>query len=143
MSGTIHWYKNASFDKPNLNSPQPCPHGAGCDYKRKNPEGELVPASCRGVHPGEEGTGRRLFPSRRIEAKDGTFINQPPCVRLTSSSYYTRRRLGLSWGEWCEKNNIPYTPHAPNVFHEPVKTAGFAKNTRPPQDNNVVVVTEE
>jgi len=99
MSGTIHWYKNASFDKPNLNSPQPCPHGAGCDYKRKNPEGELVPASCRGVHPGEEGTGRRLFPSRRIEAKDGTFINQAfrgvSGVRRTTS--HTRRMRQMSF----------------------------------------------
>ena len=127
MSGTINWYKNVAFDKPNLNSPQPCVHGAGCDYKRKDDTGALVPACCRGVHPGEEGTGRRLFPSRKIEAKDGSTINQPACVRLTSSSYYERRRLRLSWAEWCEANNIAYTPHEAGVFHEPVKMVGFPK----------------
>ena len=130
MSGTINWYKNIAFDKPNLNSPQPCVHGAGCDYKRKNAEGVFVAACCRGVHPGEEGTGRRLFPARKVEAKDGSTINQPACVRLTSSPYYERRRLRLSWAEWCEAHNLAYTPHEPNVFHEPVKMVGFPKKSQ-------------
>ena len=112
MSNTIRWYKSEEMDVPELNSPQPCPRGVHCDY-RVEKEGELVPACCRFVHPGEEGNGRRIFPPLE---------DLPACVRLTGGAgFYERRRLRLSWGEWCEKEGIPYTPVKKGEKWEPVK----------------------
>jgi hypothetical protein len=116
MSNTIRWYKSVEMDAPELNSPQPCPRGVHCDY-RVEKDGELVPACCRFVHPGEEGNGRRIFPARITE--DGR--EQPACVRLTGGAgFYERRRLRLSWGEWCEKQGFPYTPVKKGEKWEPV-----------------------
>ena len=127
MSTPIHWYEKIAFDAPRLNSPQPCIHGAGCVFTVKNAEGVVTPGCCRYVHPGEEGTGRRLFPARMIK-KDGKDIHQPACVRLTGNAgYYERRRLGLSWQAWCERMNIPYTPNKAGERHMPVKRVGFGK----------------
>jgi len=115
----IHWFENAAFDKPELKSPQPCIHGAGCVFTVKNTEGVVSPGCCRYVHPGEEGTGRRLFPK-----KDG----KPACVRLTGNAgFYERRRLRLPWSEWCALQSIPYTRNEPGVKHEPVKRVPFGK----------------
>jgi hypothetical protein len=120
MSGNIiNWFESAALDAPNLRSPQPCKRGIHCDYKLKDEaSGELVRACCSGVHPGEEGTGRRLFPGRRLD--DGR--EQPACVRLTGAAhgFYERRRLRLSWAEWCEKHAIPFTPALPGQPFEPV-----------------------
>ena len=105
----LRWYKKKEFDAPELNSPQPCAHGGGCDYKRKSPEsGEMVEGCCAFVHPGEEGTGRHLFESRQVE-RDGVMVQQPACVRLTGGAgYYERRRIRLSWKAWCERQGIPF-----------------------------------
>ena len=64
MSVAIQWFENAAFDAPELKSPQPCIHGAGCVYTKKTADGKVVPGVCAFVHPGEEGRGRRLFPAR-------------------------------------------------------------------------------
>jgi len=115
----IHWFENAAFDKPELNSPQPCIHGAGCVFTVKNAEGVVSPGCCRYVHPGEEGTGRRLFPK-----KDG----KPACVRLTGNAgFYERRHLRMPWSDWCALKNIPYKRNEPGVKHEPVKRVPFGK----------------
>jgi len=99
----FRWYKKPAFDAPELNSPQPCAHGSGCNYTR-----EGKPACCAFVHPGEEGSGRHLFPERTV-TKDGVETVQKECVRLTGGAgYYERRRLRLSWPEWCERQGIPY-----------------------------------
>ena len=127
MSAPIHWYEKIAFDAPRLNSPQPCIHGAGCVFTVKNAEGVVTPGCCRYVHPGEEGTGRRLFPARTIK-KDGKDIHQPACVRLTGgAAYYERRSLHLSWQAWCERTGIAYTPNKAGERHEPVKRVGFGK----------------
>ena len=112
---TINWFVKALFDDPRLNSPQPCAHGSGCDYKVLEIEsGQMVPACCRFVHPGEEGNGRRLFPAREQTGQDGKLQRQPACVRLTGrAAFYERRRLGLSWKAWCEKESIAYKPNTP------------------------------
>jgi len=115
----IRWFESAELDAPHLRSPQPCKRGIHCDYKLKDEaSGELVRACCSGVHPGEEGTGRRLFPARITE--DGR--EQPACVRLTGAAYsfYERRRLRLSWAEWCEQHEVPFTPALPGQPFEPV-----------------------
>lgn len=109
----MRWFKKPEFDAPELNSPQPCAHGAGCNYMVKSKEtGEMVPGCCAFVHPGEEGKGRHFFPAREVTNEDGTTRTQPACVRLTGGAgYYERRRERLSWADWCEREGIPYTPN--------------------------------
>ena len=126
----IRWFESAALDKPELRSPQPCKRGVHCDYKLTDEaSGELVRACCSGVHPGEEGTGRRLFPARTLD--DGR--EQPACVRLTGASqgFYERRRLRLSWAEWCEKHGIPFTPALPGQPFEPLVRAPLGGKKAP------------
>jgi len=121
----IIWYDNAALDAPELNSPQPCIHGAGCVFTVKDASGKTVPGVCRFVHPGEEGKGRRLFPERTIRdtGPDGVGkIVQAACVRLIGGAgYYERRRLKMPWQTWCAHQGIPFTPNKPGEHHEPVK----------------------
>lgn len=105
----IQWLENPAFDAPGLKSPQPCIHGAGCVYTKKTADGKVVPGVCVYVHPGEEGTGRRLF-------------YQPRRVRLTGNAlYYDRMRRRMPWQAFCAMRGIPFTPNAPGVYHQPVK----------------------
>ena len=93
----FNWPAQPDLDEKELNSPQPCGHGAACTYN----------GPCAFVHPGEEGTGRRLFPGRTIEDKDGNQVEQAAAVRLIGSpSFYERRRLKMSWPQWCAKKGI-------------------------------------
>jgi len=133
MSFAYTWSSQPELNAPELNSPRPCSHGVGCSYE----------GPCAFVHPGEEGTGRRLFPARTNE--DGSV--DKPIVRLIGSpGFYERRRLRLSWADWCAKKGIPYTkkaaapnpaqkPKAPEVFTPgPVKfTPSSAPIGRPTQ----------
>ena len=92
----FNWPAEPELDEKVLNSPQPCSHGSGCRYD----------GPCAFVHKGEEGTGRRLFPARMV-LKDGKEVKQEAAVRLIGSpSFYERRRLRLSWPEWCAKKGI-------------------------------------
>lgn len=98
----FNWPAEPELDEKVLNSPQPCSHGSGCRYN----------GPCAFVHKGEEGTGRRLFPARMV-MKDGKEVKQEAAVRLIGSpSFYERRRLRLSWPEWCAKKGIQQ-PAAP------------------------------
>ena len=140
----LKWFKSPAMDAPELNSPQPCHHGAGCNYKRKNKAGELVPACCSFVHPGEEGNGRRIFPQRTwYEGEEDPVIGEPPaeggkitrvdpaCVRLTGrAGYYERRRLRLSWAEWCAREGIAYTANAPGVAPPPLQIVAIGRRPR-------------
>jgi len=60
------------------------------------------------VHPGEEGTGRKLFPSRiSFDKVNNTMTWEPPVVRLIgNASFYERRRKGMSWPQWLVYKNI-------------------------------------
>ena len=111
----LKWYVNPKFDAPELNSPKPCSHGAGCNYQIKNKAGEMVSGCCAFVHPGEEGSGRHLFPARTyVDRTTGQTIHQKACVRLTGKAlFYDRRGLRLPWGEYCAKHGIPYSPNPP------------------------------
>jgi len=94
------------LNAPELHSPQPCTHGAGCTYF----------GSCRFVHPGEEGTSRMQFEARTVTNDDGTTFEQPACVRLIGNpGFYKRCRARMSWPEWCARNSIPYTPNPPRA----------------------------
>ena len=81
------------LNNPSLNSPIPCIWGANCYYAN----------CCRFVHPGEEGTARKLFPSRSY-IDNGVQVWEPPTVRLIGHArFYERRRLRLSWPQWCKR----------------------------------------
>ena len=106
-------WNDESLNAPELNSPQPCSHGAGCTYF----------GSCRFVHPGEEGTGRMRFDEREVTDPDGNVVVQPACVRLIGSpGYYRRCRARMSWPEFCARNSIPYTPNPPRPREEAEET---------------------
>ena len=122
-SNQIKWYENSAWDAPELNSPQPCIHGAGCVFTVKDADGKILPGCCRYVHPGEEGTGRRFFPERVLE--DGRV--QPACVRLTGAAqqFYERRGRKIPWQEWCRQQEIPFTPNKPGEKHAPVQKVAF------------------
>lgn len=109
------------FNDPQLNSPQPCQHGAGCTYY----------GSCRFVHPGEEGTGRMVFEERVVTRDDGSSFMQPACVRLIGNAgFYRRRRAEMSWPEFCARNGIPYSPN-PSRLRDDIREDA--------EDGNVVV----
>ena len=115
------------LNAPELNSPQPCTHGAGCTYF----------GSCRFVHPGEEGTSRMQFEARTVTNDDGTTFEQPACVRLIGNpGFYKRCRARMSWPEWCARNSIPYTPNPPRAPAEGTQQpedAGQEQQPRTPQ----------
>ena len=140
-TNTINWFVKSVFDDPRLNSPQPCAHGSGCDYKALDIEsGQMVPACCRFVHPGEEGNGRRLFPAREYTGADGKVQRQSACVRLTGrAGFYERRRLGLSWKAWCEKEGIAYTANTPG--EEPPRLV-IARIGGPAADTEVLTIVK-
>ena len=121
----IHWFENPAFDAPEMKSPQPCIHGAGCVYTIKLADGKVIPGVCRYVHPGEEGKGRALFPQRTIRDTElgskGTIV-QPACVRLIGNAgYYERMRLKMPWQAWCAAKGIAFTANVPGVQREPVQ----------------------
>jgi hypothetical protein len=96
------WTENTKFNDMRFNTPRPCRHGKNCYWKDpKTGDG------CNFCHPGEEGTGRRLFPARKITREDGTEVWQPACVRLIGADFYERRRLRLFWPAWCERKGLP------------------------------------
>jgi len=129
-SKQIKWYENAAWDAPELNSPQPCIHGAGCVFTIKDKDGKILPGCCRYVHPGEEGTGRRFFEERTLQ--DGTV--QSACVRLTGAAhqFYERRGRKIPWQEWCKQQGIPFIPNKPGEEHAPVKRVPFGKGPKGP-----------
>ena len=133
MSVAIQWFVNPAFDAPHLKSPQPCIHGAGCVYTKTLPDGKIVPAVCRYVHPGEEGKGRRLFPARTVtfEHPDGEHVvDQPACVRLIGGAlYYERMRMGMPWQSFCSIRSIPFTANVAGQRHTPVKRVSIGGNS--------------
>ena len=117
-----------SLNAPELNSPQPCTHGAGCTYF----------GSCRFVHPGEEGTGRMRFEARSVPDGETGVREQPACVRLIGNpGFYIRRsnlphRGPMSWPEWCAREQIPYTPNPPRAQTETNDEAAEVDTQPPP-----------
>jgi hypothetical protein len=134
MSVAIQWFENPAFDAPELKSPQPCIHGAGCVYTKKTADGKVVPGVCVFVHPGEEGKGRALFPARtiRFEHPDGKDeVGQPACVRLIGGAlYYERMRMRMPWQAFCAVRGIPFTANVPGVLREPVKRIPIGSSSR-------------
>ena len=123
------------LNDPELNCPRTCVHGIHCTYTGPGKTG------CNFVHPGEEGTGRRLFPAR-VDEKTGQ--QQDACVRLVGSpGFYERRRLKMSWPQWCalpknahlrseprrgQEEPVPSPPAAP----APKKKAAAVAQMPPP-----------
>ena len=89
------WAENPEWNHPSLRSPRPCLKGAYCDYT----------GPCTSVHPGEEGVARWLAPACPEKGFDA------PQVRLRGTpqkqaSYYERRRLRMSWRDFCAFKGI-------------------------------------
>ena len=104
----IRWYVDPAMDAPELRSPQPCPRGIACDYKRKNEAGVLEKAWCKFVHPGEEGSGRSIWQEKRLE--DGSIL--PAVVRLSGmkgavgGGWVQRLKERLPWPDWAAKHGL-------------------------------------
>ena len=104
----IRWFVDPAMDVPELRSPQPCPRGIACNYKRKNEVGVLEKAWCKFVHPGEEGTGRSIWAEKRLA--DGTIL--PAVVRLSGQpkaaggGWVQRLKERLPWPDWATKHGL-------------------------------------
>jgi hypothetical protein len=123
MSNTLRWFADPAMDVPDLRSPQPCPRGNSCNYMIGD-----TPGSCRWVHPGESGTGRRMFPAKG---------NKPPCVRLTGchrdagGGYYARRHAKMSWRQWAQDHGLPWTEETGPVTLLTMKGKPFPPDKQP------------
>ena len=113
------------LNDPELNCPRTCVHGIHCTYTGPGKTG------CNFVHPGEEGTGRRLFPAR-VDEKTGQ--QQDACVRLVGSpGFYERRRLKMSWPQWCALPKNAHLRSEPRRGQEePAPSAPAAAQQKPP-----------
>jgi hypothetical protein len=90
------------FSAPELNAPRPCAHASNCYYNGPN--------GCAFVHPGEEGTGMKIFHARVVR-ENGKETWQKATVRLIGgAAFYERRRLKMSWPQWCA---LPKNAHLP------------------------------
>jgi len=88
------WDNMGELEKPELHCPQPCKWAANCVYR--------TGSGCGFVHPGVQGAALKLFEERTTVGR-----TQPAVVRLLGASFYERRRLGLSWPEWCARKGLP------------------------------------
>jgi len=93
------WSVQPELNEPSLSCPQPCKWAASCVYNG--------PGGCGFVHPGEQGTSRKLFAGRYVK-KGETQRYEAATVRLIgNATFYERRRLRLSWPQWCERQGMP------------------------------------
>lgn len=93
----IHW------TDPRFRMPLACKDGANCAYK----------GVCSSVHPGEEGVGLtfcRACPEKGFDT-DGVRLFGTPSKK---ASFYERRRLRLSWPQWCARVGLPVPEPRPN-----------------------------
>jgi len=96
-------FSDTQFSAPELNAPRPCAHASNCYYNGPN--------GCAFVHPGEEGTGMKIFHARVVKDQAGKEMWQKATVRLVGgASFYERRRLKMSWPQWCA---LPKNAHLP------------------------------
>ena len=109
-------FADPQFSAPQLNAPRPCAHASNCYYNGPN--------GCAFVHPGEEGTGMKLFPARISKNyQTGQEIWQKATVRLIgSASFYERRRLKMSWPAWCALPKNAHLPMPVKPTQTPVQT---------------------
>jgi hypothetical protein len=107
-------FSDSQFSAPELNAPRPCAHAANCYYNGPN--------GCAFVHPGEEGTGMKIFHARVMkDQQTGKEMWQKATVRLIGGAgFYERRRLKMSWPAWCA---LPKNSH----LQKPVKGSPPAK----------------
>ena len=117
----LKWYSSEKMDREGMGSPQPCKRGISCDY-RVNGERTW----CRYVHPGEEGTGRRLMTEKRKE--DGSVMREK--VHLTGQhqcaggGWVGRMKERMSWPEWAEKHGLNWDKDAGQVEIVELSKAG-------------------
>jgi hypothetical protein len=93
------WATQPELNDLSLGCPQPCKWAERCVYKG--------PGGCGYVHPGEEGTGRKLFEARMVKKGDSERWEKATVRLIGRPGFYERRRLRLSWPEWCERQKMP------------------------------------
>jgi hypothetical protein len=118
------WDNMGELEKTEFHCPQPCKWAANCVYK--------AGTGCGFVHPGEHGTALKLFEERNTDGR-----TQPAVVRLLGASFYERRRLGLSWPEWCARKGLP----APVPLSALAKQTPAAAEAKAPASRIVAVPT--
>lgn len=93
----LHW------TDPRFRMPLACKDGANCAYK----------GVCSSVHPGEEGVGLTFCPACPEKGfdTDGVRLFGTPWKK---ASFYERRRLRLSWPQWCARVGLPVPAPRPN-----------------------------
>jgi hypothetical protein len=141
MSYAFDW-NVPEMNVPEMKSPRPCKHGAGCNYS----------GSCGYVHPGEEGTGRQVFPARKFtDPKTGQDRDQVACVRLIGNAgFYRRRQLKMTWPAWCAKQGMTYVPNArvtvpakPKKASKPCSKCGHVEEVEPTMDASGAEVIDD
>lgn len=126
-------FSDPQFSAPELNAPRPCAHAANCYYNGPN--------GCAFVHPGEEGTGMKIFNARVVkDHQTGKEMWQKATVRMIGgASFYERRRLKMSWPEWCA---LPKNAHLLKPTKaSPVET--LPANTQIQQNKTVAPFVEQ
>ena len=95
------WNTELELNDPKYRCPQPCKHAERCVYDGAG--------GCGFVHPGEQGTSRKLLAGRYV-TKGGVQRWENETVRLiagtSNAPFYERRRLRLSWPQWCEQQGM-------------------------------------
>lgn len=124
---------DSAFSAPQLNAPRPCKHASNCYYNGAG--------GCAFVHPGEEGTGFKIFPAR-ITVTNGKETWQKATVRLIGGAkFYERRRLKMSWPQWCalsknSKQEPKLTPSVEAFFAAAAKQAAVTSAPAAPLQVN-------
>ena len=122
------WDKMGELENPALHCPQPCKWADSCVYK--------TGTGCGFVHPGEQGTALKLFEERTAEGR-----TQPAVVRLVGACFYERRRLGLSWPQWCARKGLPApVPLSALAKQTPASASGLAAVQAKPVHPRVAII---
>jgi hypothetical protein len=109
-------WEDAHLNAPKYDSPIPCTHGTNCFYHGKmGSNGTWNEDYCRRVHPGEEGSGRKIFHARYRGEQDKARLLPFPGEQR--ASFYDRTFRKMTWPQYCEYRGWP-VPKRPSATIE-------------------------